>query len=60
MRCARCACRLAAERGAVSAAGPGSLRVALLDNLYRLAEAVKGGEADQQQLLKELKVTRLA
>ena len=44
----------------MGAAGPGSLRVALLDNLYRLAEAVKGGEADQQQLLKELKVTRLA
>jgi hydroxyethylthiazole kinase-like sugar kinase family protein len=50
------ACRYAAELGAAGAAGPGSLRVGLLDSLHSLAEAA-GSEEGRQQLLQGLKIT---
>lgn len=55
-------CRLAGERGAKGAAGPGSLRVGLLDSLYCMAQSVgsKGSEADKQQVLEGLKISQLA
>jgi hypothetical protein len=45
----------------VGAAGPGSLRVGLLDSLYQMAQAAgsKGSEADKQQLLEGLKISQL-
>lgn len=49
-------CRLAAERGAVGAAGPGSLRVGLLDSLYQIVQAVKSSDAGKQQVLHGLKI----
>lgn len=57
--CLCSACRLAAERGAVEAAGPGSLRVGLLDNLYQLAEAVGSSTGSEASALRDgLKITR--
>jgi hypothetical protein len=53
-------CRLAGERGAFSAAGPGSLRVGLLDNLYQMAGAVKEDGPARVQLLEGLKVSQAA
>lgn len=40
-------CRYAAELGAAGAAGPGSLRVGLLDNLYKLADGTNSDEGKQ-------------
>jgi len=56
-----CCCRLAAERGAEGAAGPGSLRVGLLDQMYQLAQAVSStaSEEDKQQVKAGLRITRL-
>lgn len=53
-------CRLAAERGAVGAAGPGSLRVGLLDSLYQIAQAVKSSDAGKQQVLHGLRIHECA
>jgi hydroxyethylthiazole kinase-like sugar kinase family protein len=53
------ACRLAAERGAVGAAGPGSLRVGLLDNLYQIVQAVKSSDAAKQQVLVGLRIQEI-
>jgi hydroxyethylthiazole kinase-like sugar kinase family protein len=52
-----CICRYAAELGAAGAAGPGSLRVGLLDSLHKLAETA-GSEEGSQQLLQGLKITK--
>lgn len=56
-----CCCRLAAERGAEGAAGPGSLRVGLLDQLYQLAQAVSStaSEEAKQQVKAGLRITQL-
>jgi hydroxyethylthiazole kinase-like sugar kinase family protein len=51
-------CRLAAERGAVSAAGPGSLRVGLLDHLYQMAQAVQENGPSRVQLHAGLRVSQ--
>jgi hydroxyethylthiazole kinase-like sugar kinase family protein len=50
------ACRYAAELGAAGAAGPGSLRVSLLDHLYQLGLAASR-EDGQQQLLTGLRIS---
>jgi len=50
------ACRYAAEMGAAGAAGPGSLRVSLLDNLYQLGLAVSS-EDGQRELLTGLMIS---
>lgn len=47
----------AAELGAAGAAGPGSLRVGLLDSLHKLAGAA-GSDEGRQQLLQGLKITQ--
>ena len=54
------ACRLAAELGAVGAAGPGSLRVGLLDNLYQLSQAASSTSSEEARgkLLDGLKVSQ--
>lgn len=45
----------------MGAAGPGTLRVGLLDSLYQMAQAAgsKGSEADKQLLLTGLKISQL-